>query len=157
MKKLLLATSLLVGAAGVTTVNTTEVEATQVETTSYKVTKGDTYYSIARKTGTHLRTLQMLNATPHNKLRIGQRISVARTIEDGAKSWVYILDVDKKRNRMTVQLLGSRKMFYIYAEKAMIRVLDGYQYSDRNIATVTVLTNRKNDTKLLSWLQKGMN
>lgn len=155
MKKLLLAASLLVGAAGVTTLNPNEVEATQIQTASYKVVKGDTYYSIAKKTGSYLRTLETLNATPSDKLKVGQHISVARSIEEGAISWVYILDVDQKRNRMTVQLLENKKMFYVYMQPDMTKALKGYQYKDDNIATITVFEG-KNDTRILNFFTKGM-
>lgn len=138
---------------------TKQTEEVKVKTKKYMVLQGDGLFRISKKFGMSTTELQAMNPTVNfYELKGGLEILVRAEPESHNKVYLYILNIDKKKGRLTVQPFEGN-MFHVYFDSRMMRkiVQTGVNRYDGDIITATMKKNTKNDTFILTDFSVGMN
>ena len=118
-------------------------------TKKYTIAKGETFNRVALKTGTPSHLMTSLNpSVDPSKLKIGQKINVAATIQDNAKVHLHILKVEPAKKRALVKDTIGGSNFWLYYFEGAEPVLVEKAKMSNNIATVAMKTNSRNATKI---------
>lgn len=138
---------------------TKQAEEVKVKTKKYMVLQGDGLFRISKKFGMSTAELQAMNPTVNfYELKGGLEILVRAEPENHNKIYLYILNIDKKKGRLTVQPFEGN-MFHVYVDSRMMRkiVQTGINRYDGDIITAKMKKNTKNDTFILTDFSVGMN